>query len=130
MAHDDKWIAQLQRHIEQGTVWCASTAPVMEMVGGMWLSFTNPDVVTIAWLAVRRDARRRGVGTALVEQALSEAGGRTVRVVSFGEGHPMKEEADLARKLYLRLGFRQSNEVVSVAMDGTPRVVFRNRAPR
>ena len=106
MANNDNWIARLRRHIERGTAWCASIAPLQEMVGGMWLSSTNADAVTIAWLAVRREARRRGVGSALVGQALTEAGGRTVRVVTFGEGHPMNEEADAARDLYRRLGFK------------------------
>jgi ribosomal protein S18 acetylase RimI-like enzyme len=130
MANNDNWVARLRRHIDRGTAWCASIAPLQEMVGGMWLSSTNADAVTIAWLAVRREARRRGVGSALVGQALAEAGGRTVRVVTFGEGHPMNEEADAARDLYRRLGFKQSREVLPIARDGTPRVVFSKNAPR
>lgn len=129
MANNGGWIARLQRHIERGTAWCASIAPLQEMVGGMWLS-SDADTVTIAWLAVRREARRKGVGSALVEQALAEAGGRTVRVVTFGDRHPLKEESDAARDLYRRLGFKQSFEVLPVARDGTPRVVFSRNAPQ
>lgn len=89
-------------------------------MGGMWLSFTHPDAVTIAWLAVRRSARRRGVGSALVEQALGEAAGRPVRVVTYVEGYPMGAEANASRRMYRRLGFKLSVEIPPDAPDGTP----------
>lgn len=59
MAENEEWSAGLKRHIDRATAWCARTGMGVRLVGGMWLSFTHSDAVTIAWLAVRRSARRR-----------------------------------------------------------------------
>ena len=59
MAESEEWSARLKRHIDRATAWCARTGMGVPLVGGMWLSFTHPDAVTIGWLAVRRSARRR-----------------------------------------------------------------------
>ena len=128
MADTDEWIARLRRHIDHGTAWCArlGSGPI---VGGMLLSRSHPDAVTIGWLAVRSDHRRHGVGRALVEKAVAEAAGRPVRVVTFGEGHPMGPEAEASRMMSRRLGFKPAAEIPPDAPDGTPREVLWRSAP-
>jgi ribosomal protein S18 acetylase RimI-like enzyme len=120
----DEWKQRLKIHIDRGTAWCAYPAGQVEMVGGMWLSFQQPETVTISWLGVRRRFRRRGIARALVQEALSVAGDRAVRVVSFGEGHPMQDAAFAAVELYQGLGFQQSDERAPDGPDGTPRALF------
>lgn len=72
------------------------------VVGGLLLGGTRPDY-WIRWLAVRRSARRKGIGTKLVQGALSRcATPCSVSLATFGadnvSGFP-------ARALYERLGF-------------------------
>lgn len=129
MADSDEWIARLRRHIDHGTAWCARLASGGPMVGGMLLSLSRPDAVTIGWLAVRSDHRRHGVGRALVEKAVTEAAGRPVRVVTFGEGHPMGLEAEASRTMYRRLGFKPAADIAPDASDGTPREVLWRSGP-
>lgn len=71
MADNDDWIARLRRHIDRGTAWSARLGSRGPMVGGMLLSLREPDAVTIGWLAVKADHRRRGVGRALVAKAVA-----------------------------------------------------------
>lgn len=127
MADSDEWIARLEEQIASERAWCARCDGDAEMVGGMWLADADPDVVTISWLAIRPDHRRRGVATALVEEAFVRAAGRPLRVVTFGEGHPLSAEADAARKLYVGMGFEPSDEIAPDGPDGTPRGVLRHR---
>ncbi len=126
LAGTEDWTARLQAHINGGTACSARLEADAPMVGGMWLSYGNTDSITLSWLAVQPAHRRRGIGTALVEAALGEAAGRSVRVVTFGEGHPLESEADAARALYLNLGFEPTAEIVPDGPDGTPRGVFRH----
>ena len=59
MAESEEWNARRKRHIDRATTRCARTGMGLPLVGGMRLSVTHPDALTIAWLAVRRSARRR-----------------------------------------------------------------------
>ncbi len=124
-AASERWIARLEDHIAAGRAWCARHAADGEMVGGMWLTDADTDVVTIDWLAVRPDHRRRGVATALLEEAVARAAGRPMRVVTFGEGHPLTAEANAALELYVGMGFEPAHEVAPDGPDGTPRGVLR-----
>ncbi len=126
MADSGEWIARLDEQIASEGAWCARYDGGSEMVGGMWLADADPDVVTISWLAVHRNDRRRGIATALVEEAFARAAGRPIRVVTFGEGHPLGAEADAARNLYVGMGFEPSDEVAPDGPDGTPRDVLRH----
>jgi len=126
MAEDEDWNAQLINQIQRGTAWRARMGLESRLVGGMWLSFVHSDALTIGWLAVRRNVRRRGVGRCLVERALGEASGGPVRVVTFGHGHPMGADADAARSMYYSLGFEHSTERPPQAPDGTSREVLRH----
>jgi hypothetical protein len=59
MAENEVWSARLKRHIDRAMAWCARTGMGSHWWEGLWLWFTHPDAVTIAWLAVRCSARRR-----------------------------------------------------------------------
>ena len=72
------------------------------VVGGLLLGGTPPDN-WIRWLAVRKSVRGQGVGTSLIQEALSRCAiPCTVSLATFGadnaDGRP-------ARALYERLGF-------------------------
>ena len=121
----EDWTSRLLAHINGGQAWCARSAADSSIVGGMWLSYGSADTVTLSWLAVRSAHRRQGIGRALVETALAVAAGRAMRVVTFGEGHPLQSEAGAARALYLKLGFEPTAEIVPIGPDGTPRAVLR-----
>lgn len=110
MADSDEWITQLRRHIDHGTAWCArlGSGPI---VGGMLLSRSHPDAVTIGWLAVQSDHRRHGVGKALVEKAVAEAPGRPVRVVTFGEGTQWALRPKPPESCTTAWGFRPAAEI-------------------
>ena len=90
------------------------------MLGGMTCSRADAEQPHINWLAVRRDARHRGAGRALVTHAIASADGRALRVVTFGAGHPGGTEAEDARRLYRALGFVEESTGVA-SPDGTPR---------
>ena len=119
MADAPEWNEGLSRSIERGTAWCAVDAE-RTLLGGMTCSRADAEQPHINWLAVRRDARRRGAGRALVTHAIASADGRALRVVTFGAGHPGGTEADDARRLYRALGFVEESTGVA-SPDGTPR---------
>jgi GNAT superfamily N-acetyltransferase len=74
-----------------------------ELVGAVGLENVSDDEVLIARLFVAPSALRRGVGTALVQRALDQAGGRRVRVGTSARNAP-------ALALYERLGFERVSE--------------------
>lgn len=124
MADSEAWFERLTRNIDRRSAWCVRSGPAGRVVGGMWLSLTNPHEITITWLAVDRDHRRRGIGSALIAKALELAEGHSVRVVTFGEGHPMSAAAEASHFFYRRLGFTPCSEVPPEGPDGTPREVL------
>jgi ribosomal protein S18 acetylase RimI-like enzyme len=128
MADADGWNESLVRHIERGTAWCA-VGEHYGVLGGVWCSMPEPEGVHIRWLAVLPEARRRGAGRALVEHAIERAGERHVLVVTFGEGHPGRDEAEAARNLYRSLGFVLADAHID-SPDGTPRELLVRRAGR
>jgi ribosomal protein S18 acetylase RimI-like enzyme len=73
-----------------------------ELLGAVGLEGSEEELL-IARLFVAPSAFRRGVGTALVQHALSEANGRRVRVGTAAANAP-------ALALYERLGFRRVRE--------------------
>jgi GNAT superfamily N-acetyltransferase len=80
-------------------VWlCEEDGALLGVVG---LEHSD-DELLIARLFVAPPAFRRGVGTALVEHAVAQAGGRRVRVGTGARNAP-------ALALYERLGFRRVN---------------------
>ncbi|QHY99907.1 Acetyltransferase (GNAT) family protein [Streptomyces sp. S4.7] len=79
----------------------------------------------IHWLVVSRQARGRGVGAALMADAMKRYVTRpgTVEVVTFGADHPGAADSG-ARVFYERLGFTPA-EVTDPGPEGGPRQVYR-----
>jgi ribosomal protein S18 acetylase RimI-like enzyme len=90
----------LQRNIRRGTALCVRD-PNGHVLGGMLLRAAPHTQIT--WLAVRSSARRRGVGHALVAEALRRCPPPCeVLVDTFGED---SLEGNPARRLYESFGF-------------------------
>jgi ribosomal protein S18 acetylase RimI-like enzyme len=111
----------LRRNISRGTALCVRD-PSGQVLGGMLLRAAPHTQIT--WLAVRSSARRRGVGHALVAEALRRYPPPCeVLVDTFGEdiieGFP-------ARRLYESFGFLPGEDLPEVA-EGGSRQRFRFR---
>ena len=104
----------LRRNISRGTALCVRD-PSGQVLGGMMLRAAP--YRQIAWLAVRSSARRRGVGRALVAEALHRYPPPCeVLVDTFGEdiieGYP-------ARRLYESFGFLPGEDLPDGAEGGS-----------
>jgi ribosomal protein S18 acetylase RimI-like enzyme len=104
----------LRRNICRGTALCVRDAGG-QVLGGMLLRAAPH--TQISWLAVRSSARRRGVGHALVAEALRRYPPPCeVLVDTFGEdsieGHP-------ARRLYESFGFLPGEDLPDGPQGGT-----------
>jgi ribosomal protein S18 acetylase RimI-like enzyme len=104
----------LRRNICRGTALCVRDAGG-QVLGGMLLRAAPH--TQISWLAVRSSARRRGVGHALVAEALRRYPPPCeVLVDTFGEdsieGHP-------ARRLYESFGFLPGEDLPGGPQGGT-----------
>ena len=111
----------LRRNISRGTALCVRD-PSGQVLGGMLLRAAPHTQIT--WLAVRSSARRRGVGHALVAEALRRYPPPCeVLVDTFGEdvieGFP-------ARRLYQSFGFLPGEDLPDGA-EGGSRQRFRFR---
>jgi GNAT superfamily N-acetyltransferase len=111
----------LLRNIGRGTALCVGDASG-QVLGGMLLG--APPRVRISWLAVRAPARRRGVGHALVAEAVRRCPPPCEVVAeTFGadntEGHP-------ARRLYESFGFVPAEDLPR-GPEGGSRQRFRLR---
>jgi GNAT superfamily N-acetyltransferase len=105
----------LKNNIARGTALCADDG-VGGVAGGLLLGGEAPDH-WIRWLAVRGSARERGIGAALVEEAVARSPTPcTISLATFGadnaQGRP-------ARQLYLRLGFLAGEELPRGPEGGT-----------
>ena len=81
------------------------------------------------WLVVSAPARGRGVGRALMTEAMRRfvSGPGVVEVVTFGAGHP-SATASGARAFYERLGFTPA-EAAAPGPEGGSRQVYRKTVP-
>ena len=109
----------LRRNIDRRSAWCVAAHDAV--AGGMLLGGADPADRWIRWLAVRRSHRGRGVGAALVEQALVLFPPPcTIRLDTFGDD---SAEGAAARRLYLRYGF-EPGEMVGQGPEGGSRQRF------
>ena len=90
----------LKTKIREGDALCVREGSCV--LGGVLLGGTAPDN-WIRWLAVRRDARRRGAGSALMKAVFSRwPPPCTISLATFGADNP---EGRPARAYYERFGF-------------------------
>lgn len=125
---DDPGFQQaLARCIARGTAFCVREGdgpPGAPLLGGLLFS-AGPPVYTIGWLAVAEDARRRGVGRALVAHVtgLVQAPAELV-VTTFAPG---SEGGEAARQLYAEMGFHPAE--TTAGPRGERRQVYRRPFP-
>lgn len=111
----------LERAIARGGAWCVRSADAV-VLGGILLS--RPDHPAINWLAVRREARGRGIGRQLAVHALEVfRDAKEVVVDTFGADNP---DGLPARALYQSLGF-EAAEMIERGSEGGTRQRFRRR---
>ncbi len=118
--------AAVQRQLAGGHALVAAGGA--GLLGGLLVG-RRPPVCHLHWLVVDAAARGRGIGRALVAEALARCPEqvRTVEVVTFGADHP-GAAASGARAFYERLGFSPA-EPADPGPEGGSRQVYR-RGPR
>ncbi|SCY61475.1 GNAT family N-acetyltransferase [Desulfoluna spongiiphila] len=103
MAGDASFRAALKQAIQDEHAFCLRQepdAPHKPLAGGIVIS---PDTNEIAWLAVSAASRGKGIGTALLGEALAHLTPQEAIVVQTFDGSVPEGQA--ARSLYARFGF-------------------------
>lgn len=108
----------LKTKIREGDALCVREGG--RVVGGVLLGGTAPDN-WIRWLAVRREARRRGTGAALIEAVFARwPRACSISLATFGADNP---EGRPARRLYERHGFT-AREMLPRGPEGGTRQLY------
>ena len=125
MVDDDGFQTAVMRNIGRGTALVVDAHQGSGLLGGLLFGGTSP-IYHIRWLVVAEQARRQGVGRALVADAIARfvrEPQAVVEVVTFAQDHPAASISG-ARSFYERLGFMAA-EHADVGPDGGPRQVYR-----
>lgn len=124
MVDDPGFRAAIGKHIRRATALVAVTAGQADLLGGLLFS-AKPPTYHVRWLVVSGQARRQGVGRALMTEATRRFvhGPGIVEVVTFGADHP-GAPASGARAFYERLGFTPA-EPAAPGPEGGSRQVYR-----
>ena len=124
MVGDPAFRSAVGKHIRRAMALVAVADGQADPLGGL-LFAAKPPRYEVHWLVVSERARGRGVGRALMAEALrryvTSAG--VVEVVTFGADHP-GAVASGARAFYERLGFTAA-EAAGPGPEGGSRQVFR-----
>ncbi|WP_442933403.1 GNAT family N-acetyltransferase [Micromonospora psammae] len=123
MAEDLGFHDAVRKHIRRSTAIAAvSSRP--GLLGGLLFAAKAP-AYHVHWLVVSEQARGKGVGRALMAEAMRRfvRGPGAVEVVTFGADHPGAVTSG-ARVFYERLGFTAA-EAVDPGPEGGSRQVFR-----
>jgi GNAT superfamily N-acetyltransferase len=123
MAGDAGFQDAVRRHIRRSAALVA-VSPGPDLLGGLLFSAKAP-AYHLQWLVVSEQARGKGVGRALVEDAMGRwvRGPGSIEVVTFGADHPGAALSG-ARVFYERLGFTAA-EGADPGPEGGSRQVFR-----
>ncbi|MFI9723423.1 GNAT family N-acetyltransferase [Streptomyces sp. NPDC052396] len=105
MVADPGFRAAVEKNIHRGTALVAATEAGAGPLGAL-LFGVKPPVYHVHWLVVAEELRGRGIGRALLADAVHRfvRPPGTVEVVTFGADHPDARESG-ARVFYERLGF-------------------------
>ncbi|MEV5077883.1 GNAT family N-acetyltransferase [Streptomyces sp. NPDC056159] len=130
MVEDAGFHGAVHEHIRRSTALVAasegSSGP--DLLGGLLFGVKEP-THHVDWLVISEQARGKGVGRALMADAMRRwvRGPARIEVVTFGADHP-GASASGARVFYERLGF-VPGEVVGPGPEGGSRQVFRRAVP-
>lgn len=124
MVNEPGFLRALSKNIQRRTAFCVrvgDAGPGAPLPGGLLFS-AHPPQYRIGWLAVSSQHRNQGIGSALVEHALSlvEPPAEVI-VITFGEDNPAGRPA---RRLYERFGFEPA-EPAPNGPEGGSRQVYR-----
>jgi GNAT superfamily N-acetyltransferase len=124
MIGDPGFQAALARHISRGTALVATAEAENDLLGCLFFTAKSP-AYHVRWLVVAERARRIGVGSALMADAMRRfvTGPGSVEVVTFGADHP-GASASGARAFYGRLGFMPA-EAAAPGPEGGSRQIYR-----
>lgn len=123
MVEDAGFHDAVRRHIRRSAALVAVSAGP-DLLGGLLFGGKAP-AYHVHWLVVSERARGKGVGRALMEDAMGRwvRGPGSIEVVTFGADHP-GAVASGARAFYERLGFAAA-ESADPGPEGGSRQVFR-----
>ena len=108
----------LKTKIREGDALCVRDGA--RVMGGVLLGGEAPDH-WIRWLAVRRDARRRGAGAALIGAVFARwPAACSISLATFGADN---QQGQPARRLYERFGF-QPREMLPRGPEGGTRQLY------
>jgi ribosomal protein S18 acetylase RimI-like enzyme len=124
MADEPGFRSVLARKIRQGTALAVASGDGTGLLGGL-LFTARPPAYHVRWLVVSEQARGKGIGRALMADAMRRfvTGPGTVEVVTFGTDHP-GATASGARIFYERIGFLPAG-AAAPGPEGGSRQVYR-----
>ncbi|MFI1829122.1 GNAT family N-acetyltransferase [Streptomyces sp. NPDC020412] len=120
----------LAEHVRRGTALVAED-PGSEgtLLGGLLFDHFHAPLHHVDWLVVAQRSRGRGIGRALMAEAVDRyvTGPGTIEVVTFGPDHPGAVTSG-ARTFYEGLGFAPG-EPTEPGPDGGSRQMYRRTVP-
>lgn len=124
MVGEPGFLEVLSRHTGRGTALVADAGAGEDLLGGL-LFTAKPPAYYVRWLVVAEHARGRGIGSALMSDAMRRfvTGPGVVEVVTFGADHPGAAESG-ARAFYERLGFIPA-QAAAPGPEGGSRQIYR-----
>jgi GNAT superfamily N-acetyltransferase len=124
MVDDPGFSSAVSRHIDRATALVAAAPSGAELLGGL-LFGAQASSYHIHWLVVSESMRGRGVGRALVADAVRRfvRGAGALEVETFGADHPGAVTSG-ARVFYERLGFSPA-EPAPAGPEGGSRQIYR-----
>lgn len=133
MVEDPGFRGAVDKSIRRGTALVADSPEPGQpgLLGGLLFGAKSP-TYHVHWLVVTEQARGRGVGRALMAEAMrrfADDGPGTVEVVTFGADHP-GAVASGARVFYERLGFTPAEPAEPGPEGGSRQVYRRSVSPR
>ncbi|MEU7409670.1 GNAT family N-acetyltransferase [Streptomyces sp. NPDC042638] len=128
MVDDPGFSRAVAENIRAATALVAQDRDSSGLLGGLLFEAAAP-VHHVHWLVVSQAARGRGVGRALVSDAVRRfvRGPGTVEVVTFGPDHPGAVTSG-ARAFYESLGFTPA-EATAPGPEGGSRQIYRRPVP-